>query len=130
MNWLAQNWIWIALAVGGYFFMTRMGGRGMGRFRRYQGNSDYDYNRRDSIPSVQDNRVSATFDPVSGHTLVGGGTQISTIYHGRAFYFESRENRDAFEATPEKYLANSQMAGTPIGNDGYAQPRHRRRGGC
>src|SRR5579863_717229 len=31
LDWLSQNWVWIALAVGAYFFMTRMGGHGMGR---------------------------------------------------------------------------------------------------
>lgn len=32
MDWLYQNWIWIAVFVGGYFLMSRMGigGCGMG----------------------------------------------------------------------------------------------------
>ena len=29
MDWLSQNWIWIALATGAFFFMTRMSGHGM-----------------------------------------------------------------------------------------------------
>jgi hypothetical protein len=33
MEWLSQNWIWIALAIGGYFLLNCMGlgGYGMGR---------------------------------------------------------------------------------------------------
>lgn len=30
MNWLAQNWIWFALAGGAFFIMSRGGGCGMG----------------------------------------------------------------------------------------------------
>ena len=29
MDWLSQNWLWIALWIGAVFFMTRMGGCGM-----------------------------------------------------------------------------------------------------
>ena len=29
MDWLSQNWLWIALGVGAIFFMSRMGGCGM-----------------------------------------------------------------------------------------------------
>ena len=29
MDWLSQNWIWIALVIGGYFLLSRMG-MGMG----------------------------------------------------------------------------------------------------
>jgi hypothetical protein len=31
MEWLGQNWLWIVLAIGAFFLMTRMGGGcGMG----------------------------------------------------------------------------------------------------
>lgn len=33
MSWLAQNWVWIALAIGAYFFMTRAAGCGAGHSR-------------------------------------------------------------------------------------------------
>lgn len=29
MDWVSQNWGWIAVLVGGYVLMTRMGGCGM-----------------------------------------------------------------------------------------------------
>lgn len=31
MDWITQNWLWIALGVGAVFFMSRMGGCGMSR---------------------------------------------------------------------------------------------------
>jgi hypothetical protein len=30
MDWITQNWLWIALGIGAVFFMSRMGGCGMG----------------------------------------------------------------------------------------------------
>jgi len=30
MAWLSDNWVWIALAIGAFFLMTRMGGMGCG----------------------------------------------------------------------------------------------------
>lgn len=29
MDWIVQNWLWLALGVGAVFFMSRMGGCGM-----------------------------------------------------------------------------------------------------
>jgi YHS domain-containing protein len=40
---------------------------------------------------------------------------MELIYGGRAFYFESRDNRDAFEADPEKYVAGMPFSGEPVG---------------
>lgn len=72
---------------------------------------------------------TAAFDPVSLHTVILGGTPISATYQGRAYYFERRENRDAFEANPDKYLAGSPLAGSPIGAQEVPTDRPRRRGG-
>lgn len=126
MAWLAQNWIWIALGVGALFFMTRMGGCGMGRST---GSRD-DERAQENVPPATGNRPGTLFDPVSGHAFAASNAPISTIYRGRAYYFESRENRDAFEKEPEKYLAAAPMAGHSIGSErGDDQPR-RRRSGC
>lgn len=45
MDWLSQNWIWIALAIGFFFLMNRMGvsgcgigGCGMGRSEKSKAN--------------------------------------------------------------------------------------------
>lgn len=69
--------------------------------------------------------TQAAFDPVSRRAVTVGSAPISMVYQGRAYYFESRENRDAFEADPKKYLAES-PAGQPIGS----ADRPRRRRGC
>lgn len=68
----------------------------------------------------------AAFDPVSRRAVTVGGAPVSTVFQGRAYYFESRENRDAFEANPEKYLAGSPAASQLIGS----ADRPRRRRGC
>lgn len=126
MNWLGQNWLWIALAVGAFFFMTRMGGCGIGRSRHHH----HDEDRRETVPPAAGNRPGSLFDPVSGHGFVASGAPISTVYRGSAYYFENRQNREVFEAKPEKYLASSGVTGEPVGgNREYEQrPRHRR--GC
>lgn len=69
----------------------------------------------------------AAFDPVSWHTVILGGTPISAIYRGRAYYFENRGNRDAFKANPGKYLAGSPMAACPIGTQDAPDPPRRRK---
>lgn len=126
MAWLGENWLWIALAIGAFFLMTRMGGCGMGRSR---GHHHHDDDRRDAVPPAAGNRPGNLFDPVSGHGFVAGGAPLSTVYHGRAYYFESRENRDAFEADPERYLASTPAFGDPIGAE-REEPRRHHRHGC
>ena len=122
MQWLTQNWIWIAVAVGGFYFMTRMHRGGMGR------SMGHSYQRAYDGPADRGAGPTTVFDPVSRRAVAAGG--ISSIYHGRAYYFENRENRDAFEADSEKYLAGAPPAGQAIGSDSeYDRPR-RRRGGC
>lgn len=68
----------------------------------------------------------AAFDPVSQRAVTVGSAPASTVYQGRAYYFESRENRDTFEGNPEKYLARSPAASQPI----ESADRPRRRRGC
>lgn len=127
MDWLSQNWLWITLAIGAFFFMTRMHGHGTGRFSSHRYNDDD--NRRDTVPPASGNRPGNLFDPVSGHGFVAGGAPISTVYHGRAYYFENRENRDSFETDPEKYMAGSSGVGAPIGAGSEdQQPKHRHHG--
>ena len=78
------------------------------------------------MPPASGNRPGNLFDPVSGHGFVAGGAPISTVYHGRAYYFENRENRESFETDPEKYMAGSSGVGVPIGADGeHGQRQHR-----
>jgi len=77
----------------------------------------------------QSHQPSTTFDPVSRHSVTASGTALSSVYRGRAFYFESRENRDLFESHPEKYLEGAAGAGQPLEREHeYAGERHRRHG--
>lgn len=78
--------------------------------------------------------TQTTFDPVSRRAVNLSGTPVSAVYQGRAYYFESRENRDTFETNPDKYLGGSPVAGGLIGaqaaqTDQTDRP-HRRRAGC
>lgn len=47
----------------------------------------------------------------------------------RAYFFETKEDRDAFEAEPEKYVAAAPGAGQVMGSEDHYRHR-RRRGGC
>lgn len=125
MDWLLQNWIWIALAVGAVFFMARMGGCGMGHSTGHSHGSS-----SDNPPADPGAGVGTSFDPVSHHAVTAGSVGISSVYHGRAYYFENRENRDAFEGNPEKYLAGAPAVGEPVGSARDDDHRHHRRHGC
>lgn len=118
MSWLSQNWIWIVLGVGVIFFMTRMGGCGMGRSMRHNHGSG-----QDVPPSDTGSSPRMALDPVSKRPIVGG-TSISSVYRDRAYYFETRENREAFEAAPEQYLAGTTAMGPTIDDDRPRRHRH------
>lgn len=127
MQWITQNWIWIVVAVGVFYFMTRMHGMG-GGMGRSMGRG---YGRDGGDPPADRATSSSTvFDPVSRRAVAAGGSAISAVYHGRAYYFENREDRDAFEAEPEKYIAGSPTAGQTIGSADAYRERTRRRSGC
>lgn len=117
MQWLTQNWIWIALGVGALFLMTRMGcGVGSSGGRHHSHDSG-----RDDTPAASDSSPNSHVDPVSGRPVTRTGTPVSTVFHGHAYYFENRQNRDAFEASPEKYVRS------PAGlqdQDRHEQHRH------
>jgi YHS domain-containing protein len=110
MEWLSQNWLWIALAVGGFFLFTRLGGMG-GCGMSHSGSRRRDQSGAANAPPAVGNHPGTLFDPVSRRAFPAGDMPFSTVYRGRAYYFESRENRDAFEADPEKHLGASSAAG-------------------
>lgn len=132
MEWFSQNWIWVALGIGALFFMTRMGGCGMGHsasHRHENGNGDGRHQGgSEEAPPASGNRPGNLFDPVSRHGFAAGMTPISTVYGGRAYYFENRENRDAFESDPEKYLTAASAAGQPVESQPNDRPQRRRHG--
>ncbi len=128
MNWLTQNWIWVAVAVGGFFLLTRMGG--MGGMGGCGGGHGAHHDHGDSTtrpPDASGADRGTTIDAVSGHALSPGGTAASSVFHGHAYYFESRENRDAFESDPDKYLAAAPQAGRALAPAADRPHRHR---GC
>lgn len=126
MEWLSQNWIWLAVVAVGLYFMTRMHGMGgMGHATGRGCGSE-----GDGSPTDRGASSRTVFDPVSRKMIAAGGPTISTVYHDRAYYFENREDRDAFEADPEKYVAAAPGAGQAIGSQDAYRDRPRRRGGC
>jgi YHS domain-containing protein len=130
MNWLTENWIWIAVAVGGFFLLTRMhrmGGKaGMGGMGGCGGGHGASGNGNSTTmpPDARGADRGTTIDAVSGHALPSGGAAASTVFHGQAYYFESRENRDAFESDPDKYLAATPQAGRALAPAGDGLHRH------
>lgn len=131
MDWLAQNWTWIALAVGGVFLFTRMGAGGCGMGGCGMGRS-MGANRGQSgtgQPAEPGTGTGNTVDPVSRHALPAGSA-VSAVYQNHAYYFESRENLDAFESDPERYLAGSAMVGQAMGSDRASIGQPQRRRGC
>lgn len=128
MDWLSQNWSWIALAAGGFFLMTRMGGMGGGCCGMGHSMSQSRDNGGSSPPGPEAGSGTA-FDPVSGKLVPSTGA-ISSVHQGHAYYFESRENRDTFESDPKKYLAGSTVVGQAIGAGSASTDRPQRRHGC
>jgi YHS domain-containing protein len=129
MQWLSQNWLWIALGIGALIFMTRRGGIGGCGFGHSR-NHGHDEVSHESTPPVAGSRPGTLIDPVSGHAFPASEAAFSTVHRGRGYYFETRENRDAFEADPEGYLTRSPSAGQAIGADEDHRERPRRRHGC
>jgi YHS domain-containing protein len=70
------------------------------------------------------------FDPVS-QRMLPGATAVASVHQGRIYYFEDRTNRDAFEAEPEKYLAELHQAiGQQNGVSGKSNEHAHQRHGC
>lgn len=118
MEWLTQNWIFLAAAVG-IFLLMRRGGMGCGR----AGGGHHGGARQNSRHGGHGNEPSTVpaeqaIDPVTGKP-VDMSRAVTAIYRGMPVYFESRENRDRFEAAPDQF---------PIPQ--ASPPRQRRRRGC
>lgn len=130
MQWLVQNWLWIAVAIGGFFLFTRSGaGGGMagcGMGRSMGGGCG---NRGDRRSAQTDAGPGNAVDPV-GRRTVPAGAAVSSLYRDHAYYFENRDNRDAFESDPEKYVEGAAAAGQTIGSQEASRARTHRRQGC
>ncbi len=117
MEWLTQNWTYLLLLVG-VILLMRFGGMGCG-FGGRRAHPAHGPSRQGSDDTSVES--ASPTDPVSRRS-VDPKTAVATIYQGRAYYFESRENRDRFEATPD------QFASAP-GNDQKGAGHHPH-GGC
>lgn len=104
MEWLIQNWGSLLLLAVVLIFLSRRGGLGCG----IGGHATHERSRlSDDVKSSAD---SPPIDPVSGES-VSRDTAPASAYRGRIYYFSSRENRDKFEAAPDKFAATA--AGAP-----------------
>lgn len=103
MQWLTQNWLWIVLIIGIFMFMHRAGIR-RGVAHGHSHDSDVHALRQPEIADRHDDANVLPKDPVSGEA-VNTETALNTMYQGRVYYFASRENRGAFEASPARYGA-------------------------
>lgn len=125
MNYFIQNGLFIVLAVVAFLFMMRRGGCGMGRRHRHQrGRNDDQPNALPPSADSRDGINGMTVDPVSGHAVSIAAASASSVYQGQIFFFESRANRDSFEAVPEQYVSNAVALGIPVDSYGGQRRRH------
>lgn len=97
MNWLSQNWYWIALAVFMLLMMHR-GKIGCGMGGGHHTPREHD--------AHHDSDSFASHDPVNGHPI--DRTQaLTTIFNGRTYYFESEESRETFNRDPQRFAAET-----------------------
>lgn len=118
MQWLSQNWLWIVLIIGIFVLMRRGGmGRGMGHGRSLGNDGHAHQDRESNGPRTDPDRRPK--DPISGK-IVDLETALNSMYQGRVYYFASRENRDAFEASPAQYASRA--------GDRHEEHEHHRHG--
>lgn len=126
MDLFNGNWTWILIAAATLWFFMRRGGlngHGMGgHHRRTHGSDHHHGNDHGSAGSPADGGpAAAALDPVSGNA-VRTDRALTSVFDGRAYYFESDETRKRFEAEPQKYAqATAQV---------LEAERPRRRRGC
>ncbi len=141
MNWLSQNWMWIALAVGIAWWLMRGGLAGHGERHGHQDGAGGllgglgGHHRHGAHRGGRDDRRSPTqvgtpgeaVDPIGGET-VRTSQALTSVYRGRIHYFASRQNRHRFEAAPDEFA--QQAAGHPLRAADAMSRRTRRRHGC
>jgi YHS domain-containing protein len=119
MEWLSQNWLWVLLMIG-VVVMMRRGGMGCGFMGGRPSRDGRPTSDHEHPPHTE---ATGTLDPVSGSPVNPEGA-VSSGYQGRLYYFASRENRDLFEQSPQRYAA----AGASADADPQAHRHHRH--GC
>lgn len=122
MEWLGQNWIWVVVAIAVFALMARRrGGHTQRMHDTGAAGSDGMVGHGHGGPSPA--IAGEVADPVSGKRL-RADQALSSVYAGRAFYFESTDTRQRFEAEPERFARAA--SGVPVAGD--AAPRHRHHG--
>ncbi len=102
MEWISQNWLLIVFGVG-MFMLMRRGGTGCGHAREsHPAGAAQDSSHDGHKGRTQTETSGQATDPVSGKAL-DPGHAIASMYQGVPIYFESRENRERFEAAPEQF---------------------------
>lgn len=135
MSWLAQNWVWVvvAVAVGWFFLRGGRAGHGgaagglLGSLAGHHGGGGHGAHEEQPASARPANAPEAAIDPVSGAAL-GTAQALSSVYQEKIYYFASKENRERFEAAPQEYA--HKVAGHPVRPAEPANEPPRRRGGC
>lgn len=120
MEWLTQNWIWVVVVIVFLLLMQR----GRVFLGHHQGHHGARYGADDAGHGHGGGgaKPGAALDPVSGNPI-RTDRALTAVHGGRAFYFESAETRQRFEAEPGKYAANATAAAD-------TEPQRRHRHGC
>jgi YHS domain-containing protein len=143
MSWLAQNWIWVVVAIAvGWFFLRSSGAHGhaggLGGLGGHAGHGGVGgllgspgghHGTREEQPGsvAPANAPDAAIDAVSGEA-VRTAQALSSVYLDKIYYFASKENRERFEAAPQEYA--HKVAGHPVRPAEPVYERPRRRSGC
>ncbi|MBX3646337.1 MAG: YHS domain-containing protein [Rhodocyclaceae bacterium] len=109
MEWLNQNWMLLVFGIG-IFFLMRRGGMGCGHGgSHHSNNAGHANHNTDHGSSDRTRSHEQAIDPVNGR-MVDPGHAIASVHDGMPIYFESRENRDRFEAAPEQFTTEPARA--------------------
>jgi YHS domain-containing protein len=104
MEWLSENWLLVLLIGGALVLMFRRGGIGGGMGCCGMGAHDAHHGSQKGSNGSDATSEARPVDPVSSEPVSSDGA-IASVYRGRVFRFASRENRDRFEAEPERFVA-------------------------
>jgi YHS domain-containing protein len=137
MGLMSTSWLLIAIAVGVAIYLFRRrssatSGRQTTDFRNLLGGprqGGHDGRAGDGVQPASGSSgdaPEAAIDPVSGEPLATARA-LTSLHQGRVYYFANRENRERFEASPEKYAGK--VAGHAVpGSDAQHEQQHRH--GC
>lgn len=97
--------LWFAIWAGLFFVMMRFGCGA-----HVMGHGHGQHGGKDAAASADNDSMrwvapATDIDPVCRKT-VNTDTAKSTVYAGKVYYFCSNEDRDRFEAAPQRYVAS------------------------